>query len=216
MATRPVFVPDPNPPYSREYLITFTWFAGFAKAQAQRSITDLHRCAALEGIASVLEISSKSLTVLGVQLSAFNLLLKLPNGSSASVESIYQGSKIFEQGGPFVDLYRASSREAKSDPRIRESGAIVGFDFFGQSWPTQPTTAFYDWLYLSALEQSSQEVHQKLLEYAGFSDIAFNAQKSAACQTRSAALFVALTRAGLLQKALSIQAGFLEVVGNLP
>ena len=42
-------------------------------------------------------------------------------------------------------------REAKKDPRIRESGKLIGFDFEGKEWPLEPKTAFYDWLYASSL-----------------------------------------------------------------
>jgi len=170
----------------------FEWYAGFSKTQAQKSIAALHRAAAQSGVRSILEISSKSPTHIGVQLSAFNLILRYA-GFTMSVECAFQGSKVFEKGGPYQDLYTMSSRDAKHDPRLTSSGRIIGFRLSDQDVPTQPVTAFYDWLYLTALVQH-QELAGEVLSYEGFSDIAFNPEKSWNCQARSAALFVALSK----------------------
>lgn len=60
-------------------------------------------------------------------------------------------------------------------------------------------TAFYDWLYLNALLEHP-DLAEPLLRYDGFTDIEFNPEKSLSTQTRSAAMYVALARAGLLDK----------------
>ena len=67
----------------------------------------------------------------------------------------------------------------------------------GQAYPTEPKTAFYDWLYLTALRQNPERA-AVLLEYDGFTDIEFNPQKSLNCQAKAAALYVSLCRNGLL------------------
>src|SRR5438874_2853780 len=153
MARRPVFCPVlSGPPFVEEVVLDFDWHPGFAKSQAQKSIASLHAAAREKGLSPVLEISSKSDMALGVALSAFNLTLRL-GSRTMSVEVAFQGSKVFEQGGPFHDLYSAASRDAKTDERMRGSGQLVGFNFLGQEWPSQPQTCFYDWLYITALSQ---------------------------------------------------------------
>lgn len=97
---------------------------------------------AKKGISPILEISSKSHDSLGISLSAFNLTLEFEGNQPMSVECAYQGSKVFEKGGPYTDLYYASSREAKTDERLKNSGNIIAFSFFGQEFSSQPTTAF--------------------------------------------------------------------------
>lgn len=52
---------------------------------------------------------------------------------------------------PYQDLLSASSRDAKKDDRIKESGRLIAFDLFGEKWPLEPKTAFYDWVYLNTL-----------------------------------------------------------------
>jgi hypothetical protein len=59
-----------------------------------------------------------------------------------------------------------------------------------------PPTAFYDWLYLRALARLDAATLQQLRERDGFTDIAFNPERSLNCQARSAALYVALAADG--------------------
>lgn len=201
-AKRPVFLPDASPPsYVKETTLEFEWYPGFAIAQAQRSIESLHRAAATKGISPVLEISSKSPDPAGVQLSAFNLRLALEGKGSLSVECAFQGSKVFERGGPFEDLYGSTSREAKTDPRLRDSGHLIGFRFMGRDYPLSPVTAFYNWLYLRALSQNDYLV-EHVKRHRGFTDIAYNPGRSVNCQARAAAVFVSLQRLGHLESVM--------------
>ena len=146
MAKRPIFTPDFSGfPYVDAVDIEFKWHPGFAKSQLQKSIASLHEAAEkLKKISPVLEISGKSASDLGNSLSAFNLSLKTLKGRTISVECAYQGSKVFENGGPYHELYSASSREAKTDDRLRNSGELVAFNFCGEDFPIEPKTAFYD------------------------------------------------------------------------
>lgn len=213
MARRPVFRPVlSGRPFVEEVVLDFDWHPGFAKSQAQKSIASLHAAAREKGLAPVLEISSKSDTALGVALSAFNLTVRLGD-RAMSVEVAFQGSKVFEHGGPFHDLYGASSRDAKMDDRIRSSGQLVGFNLLGEEWPTEPQTCVYDWLYITALSQHPKAA-QKVAEFKGFSDIAFNPEKSLNCQARSAAVFVALSKQGLLAQATRDKESYLSIVGD--
>src|SRR5262245_39630667 len=215
MARRPVFRPVlSGPPFVEEVVLDFDWHPGFAKSQAQKSIASLHAAAREKGLSPVLEISSKSDTALGVALSAFNLTLRLVD-RTMSVEVAFQGSKVFEHGGPFHDLYGASSRDAKTDERIRSSGQLVRFNLLGDEWQTEPQTCFYDWLYITALSQHP-EAARELVGFKAFSDIAFNPEKSLSCQARSAAVFVALSKQGLLDQAIRDKESYVAVVGGKP
>lgn len=212
MATRPIFLPIDPWPYVKQLEISFRWHAGFAKTQAQKSIDELHKSAAQRGISPILEISSKSKSQLGVRLSAFNLILPTQSGEM-SVECAFQGSKVFESGGPYTDLYAKTSWEAKRDPRLSESGNLTGFSFLGLEFPTEPQTAFYDWLYINALRQHP-ELANEVVSYKGFSDIAFSPKKSINCQARSAALFTSLRKNALLHLAVQSQESYLQLISS--
>jgi hypothetical protein len=118
-----------------------------------------------------------------------------------SLESAFQGSKVFEKGGPYTDLYFTEARIAKRDPRLQQSGYLTGFRFNGFSFPLEPKTIFYDWLYINALYPHRAWL-ERLRAYAGFTDIEFNPTKSINCQARSCALFVSLMSDNLLDQAV--------------
>lgn len=211
MAKRPIFIPKKSGPlFIIAMPIEFVWHPGMSKSQKQKSIRSLHDAAKqTRGIEKILEISSKSENELGIQLSAFNLMLN-SNGYKATVEVLFQGSKVFLNGGPYIDIYQKTSREAKKDERLKDSGQLIIFRYNNRDWPLNPQTVFYDWLYLSALRQNPS-LSERLLEYDGFSDIEFNPGKSINCQASSAALYKSLTERGLLELALSSAEEFIKI-----
>ncbi|HCM9719220.1 TPA: hypothetical protein N5O37_001548 [Enterobacter hormaechei subsp. steigerwaltii] len=215
MAVRPVFIPtNAGNVLSVTKDVDFPWAPGMSKTQKQKSIRALHAAANELGVNSLLEISSKSEDELGVKLSAFNLRIKTKKlGKEFTVESAFQASKVFEMGGPYVDILEKSSVEAKKDLRLKESGSLVNFKFYNTLWPLVPRTAFYDWLYLSALNQNKQ-LALHLLRFDGFTDIEFNPAKSINCQARAAALYVSLVRRNMLDDVLSSKDEFLSVLVN--
>ena len=198
MAQRPVFIPSEyGPPYVVEVAVDFTWFPGMAVTRKQMSIESLHSAARdNHGIHPILEVSSRSSEALGRALSAFRLSLRLGDGRETTVESAFQGSKIFSGGGPFVDLYNSDGSTARRDPRVRDSGDLIGFEFDGQPWPTEPAHGFYEWLYNVGLERAEVE-DADLNRYAGFTDIEFNPKRSWNCQARAVARRQGMLRAGL-------------------
>ena len=203
MAVRPVFVPDSDS-LVEEQLVTFEWFAGFAVSQKQKSVRSLHAAAATElGLEAVLEVSTKSETRLGNQLSAFNLRTEHPEHGAITLESAFQGSKVFSGSGQHDDLYAvADGREVKRRIREAAEGQLEGFRFAGHRWDLVPRTAFYDWLYIRAVVHLSHdypEAMDELLGYQAFTDIEFNPDKSVNCQARACALLVSLHRLGELQ-----------------
>lgn len=212
MAVRPVFSPttsDPNLVAVHE--VSFEWHPGLSLSQAQKSIDALHASARSRGIGRILEISTKSRDALGRGLSALRLETRLPDGRLVAVESAFQGSKVFRDGGPFQDLYSSPGREAKTDARIRAAGPLTGFRLLNDQWPTEPKTVFFDWLYLKALEEN-ERMAGALLDFEGFTDITFNPGRSLNCQARSAVLFVSLWRRGLFRDAMTSREKYLALV----
>jgi hypothetical protein len=161
----------------------------------------LHQAAALRGHSPLLEVSTKSEERLGQRLSAFSLKINTSRYGEISLESAYQGSKVFERGGPYTDLYSVDAREAKKDPRVRDSGRIIAFRFDGLDFPSEPKTAFYDWLYSTAI-YPHREFLRCLDRYAGFTDIEFNPEKSLNCQARACAIFTSMMKRGILDRAM--------------
>ena len=198
MASRPVYVPMAKAPFVDVFYPEFAWNGGFATSQKQKNIVALHNAFhARFSDRSILEISSKSLQSLGAKLSAFFLQKYVPAlGHSIPLECAFQGGKVFFNGGPFMDLYAATPREAKRDPRLRDSGPLLRFTFDGKDFPLRPRTAFYNWLYINALMENPN-LAEEVLQFDAFTDIEFNPDKSLNCQAEAAALFVALHRQGL-------------------
>src|ERR1019366_3067157 len=213
MAERPIFIPTPDSPQLvREVFLQLTWHPGFAAVQKTRNIKALHTAANAAGY-WVLEVSTKSDQQLGQQLSGFNLKVKAEALGDVPLECAFQGSKVFQSGGPFTDLYQREPREAKRDPRLNQSGQLIGFQFGGLNFPLEPKTVFYDWLYLSCIYRQP-EATAELDQYGGFSDIEFNPQRSINCQARSVALFLSLMKRGKLDGAMQSAPDFIRIILN--
>ena len=214
MARRPIFLANRDGgALVEEDLVDFEWHPGLSFQQKQRSVDSLHDAAGKLGIEPVLEVSSKSRSEVGVALSAFNLSFDAGEAGRLTVEAAFQGSKVFEEGGPYRDMYGLPGRQIKRDERLKNSGPLVGFDFEGEAWGLKPRTAFYDWLYVNALSRRP-DLAEEVLVYAGFSDIEFNPKKSINCQARSVATYVALRERHLLERALTDKGAFLNMLNE--
>jgi hypothetical protein len=215
MAERPIFVPvESGSDFVREISLEIPWASGFAPTQKKKNIKALHGAAAKKGFAPLLEVSTKSDVVAGQHLSAFHLKIQSKTGL-IPLESAYQGSKVFERGGPYTDLYEVDARTAKRDARLQESGRLTKFEFDGHTFPLVPRTVFYDWLYLTAIHPQREWLTERLTndgKFAGFTDIEFNPSKSVNCQARSCALFVALIKRELFDNAIRSPESFIETM----
>jgi hypothetical protein len=199
MASRIVFLPTAQEEGAlfTEHLVSFEWVPGMAISQGTKSVLNLHAAARLDlGIDRILEISTRSPEHFGISLSAFNLQVEVSD-KLVSVEVAYQSSKVFSDGGPYLDLLNGSSMDAKQDLRLKTSGDLQGFKFEENSWPLNGNPNFYDYLYIKGLVNSPD--NKELLNYDGFTDIAFNQNRSARsgrksfnCQARSAAIYCSL------------------------
>ncbi len=213
MANRPIFISLCKTDHLvKEIYFDFKWNPGFAVVQKKKNILALHEAAAKAGYEPLLEVSSKSEDILGQRLSAFSLKIETKIGP-ISIESAFQGSKVFEHGGPYKDIYKYTSIKAKKDKRIRNSGKIVAFNFMGMKWPNVPKTSFYDWLYIKAL-YPHRDYLKRLFSYQGFTDIEFNPKRSINCQARTCALLVSLIKLNLLDQAISSQSEFIKIVAH--
>ena len=142
MAHRPVFGIAEKPPFYFEESTEFVFNAGFSLSQKQKNIRALHDSySSAHKDARILEISSKSENIIGVQLSAFNLPVVVGDAHT-TVEAAFQSGKKFAYGGPYPDMLFSSSRTAKKDPRLKESGPLIGFELNGQQFPLEPKTFF--------------------------------------------------------------------------
>lgn len=217
MAERPIFVSTPDSDdLVKEIFFQIHWHSGFARVQKEKNIEELHAAAALEGYRDLLEISTKSKSERGRHLSAFHMTADTKAYGTIKLELAFQGSKVFERGGPFTDLYRIGEKEigeAKRDPRLQNSGNLIGFRFEGFDFPLEPKTVFYDWLYISFLK-NFRDWAPKLYAYGGFTDVEFNPHRSINCQARSCALFLSLMRRNLLEKAVESPQAFITLLSD--
>lgn len=211
MANRPVYHSLNVPPFYEKCDNQFEFNPGFSVSQKQRNIRALHESYLQQyPDRHILEVSSKSEEKLGVLLSAFNLQF-FRNNKLYTVESAFQGSKVFENGVQYTDLYHATSSAAKKDTRLIESGKVVCFQFGDDMFPNEPKTFFYNWLYINALV-NNDELTSQIMRYDSFSDIEFNEKKSINCQAMAAAIYVGLVKSTLLEKALLSKENFLRIV----
>lgn len=204
MAKRPVFVVSEERPYFKEYNFTLDWSKGFSRAQKMKNVKVLHESylSSLSGEGKrILEISTKSFDPNGVAMSAFNLKKYVPSlKESECVEFIYQTSKIFENGGPYIDLFEVTQfKPAKKEPILKSLGKVIGYKFEGVQYPSEPMTAFYDWIYIGACMEN-EELSNYLLQFDAFTDIEFNPETNTNCQARTCAKYVSLKKLNLLNK----------------
>lgn len=202
MAERPVFVPNAvGRSLVAEVPVSFKWHPGMAPTQKRKNVAALHDAASSKGLPHLLEVSSKSDREIGRRLSAYYQKVRLSNGNVIPLECAFQGSKVFEVGGPYTDLFYAEPRDAKRDSRLKESGNLIRFELEGREFPLYPKSVFYDWLYANAIFPE-REWLKRLAKLDGFTDIEFNPEKSVNCQARSCAYFVALEKRDLLDDAM--------------
>lgn len=224
MANRPVFIPKTQGPALVEIVnVDFDWSPGLAIVQKQKSIASLHdNFTKRFPEANILEVSSKSEDELGRKLSAFNMGVSSRNGQFISVESLFQSSKVFTSAvgiqGPFRELMLLSPKEAKQSEQLKNSGQLKHFSYRPNElreeeiWALEPKTAFYDWLYLNALNIVPWQTD--VLAYAAFTDIEFNPSKSINCQAYSVALWCALCLRGLIDGVIPPRDAFIRLISQ--
>lgn len=181
MAKRPAWTIENGKIIRKDF--EFAWNGGFAISQKRKNINALHQAIEDATGQTALEISSKGEVELGNQLSAFNL-----KTTGVFIENVFQASKRYENGGPYLDLLDVAPKDAKRDERHKISGKLVAFVRNGEDWPLEPKTVFYDFIYvLAVIENFGCELD--INEYNWFTDIEFNPGKSINCQARAVAIY---------------------------
>lgn len=201
MASRPIFIPN----YDGESLVqecffNFTWSSGFAESQKKKNVAALHAAARRGGIERILEISTKSDEKIGRRLSAFSLKVEI-EGVEYPLESVYQGSKVFDECGPSSEIFDYEPREAKRFVRALDCGRLIGFELEGHRYPLHPKNAFYDWLYIRALAKHVDWINENV-SYDAYTDIEFNPEKQVNCQARAFAEYKSLAAKSELDAAV--------------
>lgn len=153
------------------------------------------------------EVSSAAKTELGNKLSAFNL----KDDQGRLLECVFQSSKKFKNGGPYLDLLDVAPNKAKKDPRLKNSGALVAFMKDDVEYPLFPQTAFYDFTYISAL-MANPDLWDEIDNYDAFSDVWFNPDKSLNCQAEAMAMFRGLKESCHLDEAMKSYDDFVNTV----
>lgn len=191
MALRMVYFPSNEYPFYKEIPGEFEWVSGLNLKRKQMNITKLHdKIHSVFPDMKVLEISSKSMQNIGVELSALNLKMYLVSiGKMVSVENIYQGSKVYFDCNDLTDLYMVDPIKAKKDPRITSRRCPEYYILNGKRYDIDNHGSFYNAIYIQALEQNAG-LANSLLQYDAFTDIEFNPKKSNCCQAKAAAIYV--------------------------
>jgi hypothetical protein len=201
VANRPVFIPNYDGALLvQERFFDFTWSSGFAESQKKKNVAALHAAAKRSGIERILEISSKSDKEVGRRLSAFSLKVEI-EGAEYPLESVYQGSKVFDTCGPSPEIFDYEPREAKRYVRALDCGRLIGFELEGERYPLVPKNAFYDWLYIRALAKHVDWI-DKNVSYDAYTDIEFNPEKQVNCQARAFAEYKSLAAKSELEVAI--------------
>lgn len=199
MANRPIFIPQIKTAGVIILNLDFTWHAGMATSQKQKSIRSLHEKAlAQKRIHRILEISTKSEEELGKKTSAFSLKIETKEGVF-SLESVYHASKIFPVVGAQKQWMQLSARQSKKESQKFQDqyGKPIGFciedtEYFGKSHKLG-----FTYMYFQALKLKDQEEINELCLFDAFTDINFLPQKGGNCQAHAAALFVSLRNNGV-------------------
>ena len=210
MAKRPYFLPVPDGIGYIRREADFTWNAGMAMSQQQKNVCALHAAIAKQEDLDfrVLEVSSRSDAVLGIQLSALNLTLpvKALDRRCVSVENVFQCAKMFadETGtiteGPFPELLDSDTHGIKRAVRERleaHEGAVfhlTGFAHNGRTYPLVPAEGFYFYIYAWALCRFFRTGNRDIFSYRAFTDISFNPKKSVNCQAAALAFYLSWLR----------------------
>ena len=178
----------------------------------------------------------------GKALSAINLTCEDPfTGRGFSVENWFQAAKVYEKDGvefgPYRELlnvvhpkrylnthldkktaaqYEADRMFQRIQGEIADA-SLVGFELWGERFPLVPRSCFYDYLYAKALYQNhNADLAERICNYRVFTDIMFTPGSGKTrkfnTQARSCAIFVSLSKRGLIDAAISDIDSFIDLV----
>lgn len=138
------------------------------------------------------------------------LLILGMNPDKYFLESIYQGSKVFKNCGPFPEIFDYTPRDAKKFIHSLNGGNLKEYNLGGKAYPLSPPNAFYDWLYIRSLREHADWINENV-QYDAFTDIEFNPKKQINCQARAFASYLALIKKNKLSTAKSSFEAFMDM-----
>ena len=212
MAFGAVFIPSLQEPYYDFILVEYTPSGYLGSEKTKKDSNILHEAYRIKynAEANILEISrfaKKPGDIFSTKYAKILYQYTYPykHQKSVCIETVFHGSKCFEKGGPYKDIIMPSktSHSARYDKRLQNSGKLLNYHLYDRTYPSYPaTSAFYDWLYISALQGNSNicDLSSLLFEYDGFTDMDYNpnTQMCVVCPARVAAMYVGMTKAGVL------------------
>jgi len=203
MATRSVYFIKGNSVCKDD--IQIKWESGFAYSQKQKNIENLHEAISKKyGINKemILEVSTKSPLELGKMLSSINLKFRVKN-DDYYFESVYQSSKVFSNGllgevhhPEWIELESFEAKKASKTIGL----PLLEFRFNSQTFPLEPPTMFFDWLYIRCIHQLN--IKFLLKPYSCFTDIEFNPSRMISTQAHALCLYKNLANQDLVEKYL--------------
>lgn len=178
----------------------------------------------------------------GRALSALNLMYEdTETGRLHSVENWFQAAKVFgkddHEYGPYPELLTVKAPKRYLNAHLDQKTAahyegdelfqrvqseigdasLIRFELWGKEFPLVPRSCFYDYLYAKALHQGrNADLAARLCDYRVFTDIMFNPgtgkRRKYNTQARSCAIFVSLTKRGVIDDALLNIESFIDAV----
>lgn len=132
MTKRSVYLPKATRPFFKRKEISCEFAPDTRKSKRAQTVCDAWQ--ALHPEQSILDVSIHSPSESGQKLARENLSLRLATLRKAfCVSTIELASKTFKNGGPYVDLLGTPLKEAKNDPRLKDSGKIVHYSLKADS-----------------------------------------------------------------------------------
>ena len=197
MAVRKVYLPVSEFPYFREISVTFPWSNG-SRHQIIQAVQEAFH--GLHPDIPALEVSLASPQQEGVGVAAMKLPLRLATQEQEiPVGIIYQASRVFENGGPYLELLQCSRQTVQKERRLQQSGKCIRYQLEGKEFLLEPYPyAFFNWLYGRALQQNPEKA-EGILKFGAFTDLDLgSAKKDRNSPARAAAVYVGLAAAGRL------------------
>lgn len=178
-----------------DQVFEYQYFAGLSATQRKRNVQSLHLAIRRQyPRVKILEASTKSDEEIGRKLSAFNLTL-----DGCIFESVYQSSKVFENGDNFEFIKEMTPHESRNYLKEHSNGmSLKSFRYKGKDYPLVPRSAFFTYLYISALLEHP-ELDEEIKKYDIFTDISFSPKKLGSCQAKVLAFY----KAHILNKGMS-------------
>jgi hypothetical protein len=193
--------------------IEIKWASGFAFSQKQKNIISLHDAITQKYKVSsdqILEVSTKSPLELGKMLSSINLKFRFGE-KYYFFESVYQSSKVFSDGllgtihhPEWIELESFAAKKASQSLNL----PLVEFKYDSQSFPLEPKTMFFDWLYINCIHQLN--IKFLIDKYHYFTDIEFNPTRMISTQAHALCLYKHLANNNLVEMFLNNPRKFYE------